>query len=425
MMKSVAAGLMCLGFATLGVAISRGESEDLIVIDGKLTATEVKSDEAKVKPPESLSKLPIVGRLFEVGTAANLNSSAEGATVEISADDALVGKVKVNGQDFRVTVENGEVVVSNPEGKIVQKSAVAPENMRHAARFFHGPQVVDPETRAALDKLIAGLKEEARKLEEAGKKEEAARKTQSIHTLEALIHQGPRGAAFDSMRGQERLFAQNRIFRNPEPGPIMEEMKKLHARHIDLVQQMANLKQADNEARAKLQEEIAKNEKEIAEAHQRLTTPGPGGGQPPFGLYQPFAPGAPGSLGARLHGGGFGMGPSSEAGALSQKAFALGQAATRLKEAGLEDQARMLQAQAEEFKAKAEKINAEEAERDRAQAQAHGAGGNRFGPGGGAGFGFVGGPPMELHRSIQELHEQIQQLRKEVGELRELLQRKQ
>ena len=41
MLKRVAAVLLCLGIVTLGVAMSRGQDEDLIVIDGKVGATEV------------------------------------------------------------------------------------------------------------------------------------------------------------------------------------------------------------------------------------------------------------------------------------------------------------------------------------------------------------------------------------------------
>jgi DNA repair exonuclease SbcCD ATPase subunit len=265
-----------------------------------------------------------------------------------------------------------------------------------------GGPAIDPATREAVEKIVAGLKDEANRLTAAGKKDEAEQKMQSIRAIEQLLN-APRRAGLV-------------VWRPGIPdGPAAEEMKRLHER-IGSLRAQAERQPQDGEAHEKMQKEMAELHRKLAELHRGQIFAHPGGlmpgmpGQPgmpvPFGGFPAggVAAAAPGQHFALQHGG-----IPAEVQALNQKSAALMQAAAQLQQAGLEEQARDLRKQAEKLQAAAEKI--------RAEAQpAPGAGG----PGG---FGvFGGGPPMELQKTIRELQEQIQQLRKEIGELRELLQ---
>ncbi len=120
MLKPVAAGLMCLGFVALSVAISWGQDgkTDLFVIDGKVGATEVKINEAKGNSPAG-------------GTAA--------AEVSNRGDTAI--------RDTGFLFGRGMIGST--------------------------PHVVDSQTRETLEKVLAALKEQIQKLESEGKKDEA------------------------------------------------------------------------------------------------------------------------------------------------------------------------------------------------------------------------------------------------------------
>lgn len=417
MLRPVAAGLMCLGFVTLDVAISQGQEDetDLIVIEGKVDATEVPVGEARENPQ--------AGQRAPFGYAGVVAEAGAGGEANVS----------VNGQNFRIIrSENGGVVVLNEEGKVFERYAAGTEPgwaSKRFTRIAQGPQVVDPQTRESLEKMTAALKEQIQKLESEGKKDEAQQKTHSLRAIESLLQGNHRAAAF--------VFQKQR-----DTQQALAEVQKLQARLNAMVEESAKLPEGAAAERDKIKQEIEKVKKEIAEKHQSLNAHSGVGGQPmPFVFGRLFEGGPPGEH--QFHGGGFGLVPGqpgqpgqfklgqfghmkpSEGGILAQRAAALSQAAARLKEAGLPDQAKPLQEQAEQFKVKAEKMMLEEAEKNRAQAQAQGAGG--FGGGGFHGFGgfFGGGPANDLNNSIRELHEQVQQLRKEVGELRELLQRKQ
>jgi hypothetical protein len=450
MLKPIAAGLMCLGFVTLSVAISQGQDEetplpsatdlnatDLIVIDGKLNATEVTAGEAKENPQARALR-----RTYGPYEAVPASGTAAGGETNIS----------VNGQRFRIVrSENGGVVVSNEDGKIVEKYPAGSDPGRFAADYqFQGTQryVNDPPTREILEKMIVGLKEQIQKLENEGKKEEAQQKTQSLQAIEALLHGNPRIAALGVLRN------------NRDPKQTMEEIKKLHARLSALAEEKSKLPEGAVGERDKIFQMIERVKAEIAEQHQSLTAPAAVRGQPPqFGIGQGHGPGmAPSQFAQQpqgapgFHRGGIGFVPGiappgfargqpqgfggSEGMAMLRKSEALSQAAAQLKSNGLDEQAQPLLAQAQEFKAKAEKMMQEEAENRRAQAaegvgSTAGGGAGGFGTPGGAGgrgfggfFGMGAGPPTDLHNSLRELQEQIQQLRKEVGEVRELLQRK-
>lgn len=394
MLKPVAAGLMCLGVVTLGVAITRGQDEDgfgkseetdLIVIEGKVNATEVAGDELKQQPA--------TGVTFTAGGGAAGFGTVSGGEANIS----------VNGQKFKVVQnEKGGVVVYNEDGKIVERHDAGATPAKVSNRFtrvVQAPQVVDPQTREALEKMTAALKEQIQKLQSEGKQDESQQKARSLGAIEALLRGNPRVLSVQLGDAKQRVA----------------EMKKLHDRLHAMAEELSKLPEGAAAERDKINQEIARVKKEIAEKQQVLAGPNPFGGQPAFGIGQPFHGGGFGIMAGPPHG----FGPSAGT-ALLRKSEALSQAAAQLKSNGLDEQAKSLQAQAEKFKAEGQKMVQEEAEKQRAQGAAQGGFGGGFG-----GFpGFGGGPPMDLHKSIHELQEQIQQLRKEVGELRELLQRK-
>jgi len=411
MLKPVAAGLMCLGLVTLGVAISRGQDAetelvqevetDLIVIDGKLDATEVKTGENKQQPPAGVS--------FTGGGGAAAIGISSGGEAGVSVD----------GRRFKVVSdEKGGIFVYSDDGKLIERHDAGATPGKVSARFTRVAQaqhMVDPQTRESLERMTAELKEQIQKLQSEGKQDEAQQKARSLGAIEALLNGNPR--VINIMR------------RSPAPQQAMEEIKKLHDRLQAMVQESSKLPERPAAERDKINQEVAKIQKEIAEKYQALAVPNPFGGQPGqtgFVVGQPMAPG----MLPHFHGGGIGFpapqqhGMGHSAGmVLMRKSEALSQAAAQLKSNGLDEQAQPLQAQAEKLRAEGQKMIQEEAAKRRAEGAAQGGFG---GGGGGGGFGgFPGGPPMDLHRSIHELQEQIQQLRKEVGELRELLQRKQ
>jgi len=399
MLKPIAAGLMCLGFVTLGVVATRGQekaeepkSADVIVVG-----------EEKEKPaPAALPKAKSAGEnVFEIRIGED-------------GDAAVVEKGEKKNADG---AERIEVIIQDDDGKTLQTLPSQPRTIRAAARARIALPTIDPGTRQALEKLIADVKEEAKRLETEGKKDEAGQKAQSLQALEQLLmNPRPRGGGMFNQPLGLGLIMQNRL---------ADETKSLQARLAELTAQAS--KNQEGEAQAKIQQEIADLQLRLAERQRQLQVaaqqPGtPLGQRAPTTPYQPGNPGQPGNQ----RGGGMGGSAysdhvdaftrwaegSPEAASLMRKSHALSQAANQLQQAGLENQSRELNEQAEKLREEAGKL--------RAQAMAQRQGQPGFG-GGGSG-GFPGGPPMELHRSILELREQIQQLRKEVGELRELLQ---
>ena len=385
MLRPVAAGLMCLGLVTLGMTASRGQEagQSELIAEGNSVA-----EGEAVPAGEGLVEIQIGS---DDGIVAG---AADGANVELL------------GQD---------VIFRSDDGRIVETRPASPRRAAANLRIAAGPPI-DPATRETLDRIIAGLKEEAKRLQDSGKAEEAQQKLQSIRAIEQLLNAPRRAGLFIQRPGTI-------------DGPAAEEIKKLHER-IDALRAQAGRQPQDAEAHAKIQKEMAELHRKLAELHHGAVFGGmmPGSrpgmpGQP--GMLAPASmPGQPGMAvppgvpaGAYTAGGFGGMAPGqsfgiqfyqggvlAEAAALTQKIGALMQAATQLQQAGLEDQARDLKTQAAKLQVAANKIRAEARP--------------AFGGGG-----FAGGPPGDLLKTIHELQEQIQQLRKEVGELRELLQR--
>ncbi|MBI3860950.1 MAG: hypothetical protein HY290_03555 [Planctomycetia bacterium] len=410
-MKRVAFCLLCAGLAALGVAVSRGQdlpkppTEGVVDVIRFVDSGTVGEDEIVVED----ARLEVTKRAEGGG-----DSKSDLVEIEIGSDGVLQG----GGQGgFRVQVENGDVVISNEDGKIVEKHqfGTAPSG-GFALVAGRGAPVIDPQTREQLEKVVAGLKDEAKRLAGEGKKEESVGKLRSIEAIEHLLH------------GKGYGVSGSRVIRIAGSGPQAEEFKKLYVRRDELAKQLATKADAGDEGAAKIKQELAEIEKQIAEKQKQLGggraafIQGFGGGQ--VGPHPQGLPGMPAMSG--MHGmggvGGGGMmmrfgGGDQKSQALAQQAEALSHAAARLKEAGLGDQAKELAAQAEKLRDQARKAEKEMVAR--MQAQGH------TGGFGGGGITMFGGPPAgDLQRSIKELQEQVQQLRKEVAEVRELLQKK-
>src|SRR5262249_49625705 len=92
------------------------------------------------------------------------------------------------------TAEAVEVIIQNDAGKTV-RTIRSPQAYRAAARFHIDPAAIDPETRQAIEKLLAGLKEEVKRLQDEGKKDEAEKKLQSLRALAQLLNPGPQWSA--------------------------------------------------------------------------------------------------------------------------------------------------------------------------------------------------------------------------------------
>jgi DNA repair exonuclease SbcCD ATPase subunit len=368
MLRPVAAGLMCLGLVTLGVTASRGQEtgkSDLI---------------AEGKPVAEGVAVPAGPDLVEIHI---------GIDGDVAAGAVDAADVEVVGED---------VIFRSDDGKIVEKIRRAAPRLAAAQYRLAGGPAIDPAAREALDKVVAGLKDDAKRLQESGKAEEAQQKLQSIQAIEQLLNAPRRAGLYLSAAG--------------------EEIKKLHER-IDALRSEAGRQPQDGEAHAKIQREMAELHRKLAELHRGAVMRGKMPGMP----GQPANAVAPGGFpGGRFDAGGGFMGAAPgqffawpqggmppEAQTLTQKSAALMQAAAQLEQAGLGDQAGNLRKQADKLRAEAEKM--------RAKAQPGGPGPGGFGA-------FAGGPHMELQKTIHELQEQIQQLRKEVGELRELLQQR-
>lgn len=399
MLKSVSAGLMCLGLATLGVStvtVSHGqdsknpESQEIefINVEGKnfIVDGEVKVTETKV--------------------AAENKEPADLVEITIGSDDGLVPAADL--QQYKVEVDDKGIVITSDDGRIVEKRPAGAG--RHTQIVRSLAQGVDPETRETLEKLKASLQEDAKRLEGEGRKDEAAQKARSIQALERLLAGQPLGTTTGHF-----------VYVNANSADA-EEIKKLQTRRDEIAKQLAS-NPADNTAAA-LKQELTALENVITERKKQISAR-----MPAMTAFRAM-PGMPGMRGmGGMRGGAGGMMAGMAHGeqvhftaaihakseALARQAEALAQAAAKLKEAGLGDQAKKLADQAEKLKDQA----AEQAKVEKMYATDQAGFG---GSGGGAGFTFLAGPPAELQKSIKELHEQVQLLRKEVAELRELLQ---
>lgn len=379
MWKSLVAGLMCVGIVSIGVALSRGEDSEAQPAEGQIApaAAEQYRRAAKAAVEQEAGKL---------------------VEIHLGSDEGLTGTGDLTAAEG---VEDQEIVVIDGENSEKRNGPVRLRLSRQAG----GPQVLDPATREAVEKMVAGLNDEAKRLAAEGKSEESAKKAQSAQALGRLLAGG-----IGAYRSQFKRI--NSLAASHEQAPGLE---RLHGVAERLVEQIGDLKGVGKlEEASKLEQELAEIKQKIGEMHKRMffiARQGPAGTFP-----GPHAHAAQGNFvygptgifpGPHPQVAGFAFAGSPEAEALMHKAEALSEAAAKLREAGLEDKARDIARQADETRAKAETMRA---------AAVRVAGGPP---------GFPGGPHAgELQRSIRELQEQVQLLRKEVAEVRELLQRR-
>jgi hypothetical protein len=419
MLKSVSAGCLCLGLATLGVAVSRGqdaknpESREARVTGD--TATFTVEGDVQVKTTK------------QAADAAGVVVSGKGELVEIEVgQDDGVSDSKLNV--YRFPADGQNVVLFSDFGKAVEKVHVgaAPGAARMAFQTAaRGPHAIDRETKAALEKLITGLKEEANRLEGEGKRDEAEQKMQSTRAIERLL------TAYQLGMGRSR------VVHVTGPGSITfteasaaaEELNKLQIRRVELERDLALKADVNDEAAAKIKQELANLKNVVRETHRLIearAVRGEESGMAPVPPGQPMTkPGAPGTPAMPGMGGGimtgtwpggivhFGGRANSEN--LKRQAEVLSRAAAQLKEAGLDERAKSLVEQSDNLKIQAQKMAKMEAELSRIYSSGPGSSGT------GAISVVTSEGSNELQRSIKELHEQVQLLRKEVAEVRELL----
>ncbi|MGQ0637348.1 MAG: hypothetical protein ACT4QC_22295 [Planctomycetaceae bacterium] len=401
MLRTISASLMCLGLVTLGVTITRGESDE-------------------TRP------LPEPGALAGV----NEDFQVELFPFEEGTFDVVVNEGPGGGFEFRRPPGEGP-----PPG---------PPGRGGRARFTppFGPQgISDPAAREGVEKVIRGLQEEAERLQKEGKGDEAERKRQSARTLEGLL------------RGQQSGFGQVRVLRGGQQferridrppfeeaqSPRLQDLKQqLVEAQLELV--LASSAKSPEEQLAEKRKVVEKLQQAIVEARRQFDDhrgdahpSGPPGHEPQGdrrgperGPYKyeyhlntrgvtdlPHRPGMPGRPLAMhmMRGGSPGQPPESpEIVELQRKVDALRQAARRLAEGGLEEQARSLTEQADA----SDKVLAAEIKKRR-EAQPEGM--HRM-------MMIRGGPPHELHQALKDLQEQVQALRGDVRQLREMLEKK-
>lgn len=364
MFKVFSAGLMCLGLATLGVTMSRGE--------------------VGVETPE-----PKKGIIIGLGT----NSEA-GLTGEVSFDLVATSEDGIQTADNKPGSSAADVGVSFTTGSAVEFVESQSSDVKEDIIVGTAGEMIDASTRETLEKLVKQLHVEAAKLRETGREEEAAQKLRTAAALEAVM--AGKGA-FPIVRYQAKVNPRVRTFSAPMRQPAAQA--EFQARLAELEVKRARVQEEKPDS-----PEIAKLEKAILEMRKNLE------GRNHF-YFQEKSVAPRDTFVADVN---FRSPPltehrrivmltGKEGVALKQKSEALLQAAKQLKEAGLDDKSRELSEQGEKLRAEAEKM------------QAH----FEFG------LAHPGLPPVELHQSLQELREQVQLLRKEVAELRGLLEKKQ
>jgi len=257
--------MMCLALTTLGTGIPHSTAQaqegetDLIVIDGKINATEVKkADEASA----GTARVESDGKLVEIHIGTDAGSG--------------VGEVRE------------QLIILNEDGKIRETRTVEKGPPATVRRMMGGMQVVDPETRAAVAKLIAALEDEAQKLQAEGRAAESEKKLQSILALRQVLESNYRGIISQKLhsridgstpaaerqlevtRARESLATQ--LSRLPE-AERQDGLKRLAARRHELATEIAKVPEQDREQRAQLGAKIAEIDRLLAEEHKRMATP--------------------------------------------------------------------------------------------------------------------------------------------------------
>lgn len=272
MFRVTATGMICLALATLGTGIPHNVAQaqegetDLIVIEGKINATEV----------------PVA----ENGQVGKTRVEGDGKLVEIQigSDGPIPAGVRSEVQVDTQGIESR--VLFSEDGKIIERRTLTAPGPTGTVRLNKGPQVADPEARAEIDKLIARLDEEVRKLQAEGKPDQAEKKSQSIRALKQLLADESRiinartrlfrgeGAAAqaqeDAARARQGLSVQ--LGRVPA-AERQEAVQRLAARRHELAAEIAKVPEQDREQRALLGGKIAELDRLLTEEKERITSP--------------------------------------------------------------------------------------------------------------------------------------------------------
>jgi len=414
MVKPMMAGLMCVGLITLGVAITRGENADEVKPNPDLGGG-ISVVQTGVPSPI------VVGKDIDILVDAN--------RVQDVAGQFVVDVTGVGDQFLFADAPEAILKVAAGDDKVVNFAWRGPVNDEHA--------------RQALEKVIAGLKQEAAELAKAGKKEELERKAQSITALESLL----RGEAGGVRFFDRRIEGPARIVRKVDD----VRLEKLKAEMAELGAKMAASSGESGEAREQklraLGELMGARKAEIEQLVQRKIK------ERPDAIESGKGPEVSADVVKKLAEKRVTFIKKEQdqrqtvKRELERKLSALQRGAEALKGAGLDDQSRKLLDEADQLKREAEAKNREaetaqkrfeeEFERamraaneanvvaQKAAADAAGATAARFrneklqilktGP---------GGNPQELQQALLELREQVQELRKEVAQLRGVLEKK-
>jgi hypothetical protein len=270
MFRTIAVGSMCVALAALGAARSRA------------------ADEANTADQELVVEAQIAGA-GEQATAGKALVESDGRLVEIqiggdSANpDAVRSELRIDDKGTRTSV------LLDKDGKIIERRVEAGPNRNGTLAILAGPQIADPEARAALEKLIAGLEEESKKLQAEGKAEEAQKKAQSLIALKQLLSADARvrslqdrrivytrrdATANDVDRQQDAVRARQALteqLRQSPDGQRFDGLKRLAARRHELAAEIAKVPEQDREQRALLGAKIAELDQLLVEEQKSRT----------------------------------------------------------------------------------------------------------------------------------------------------------
>ncbi len=181
MLRPLAAGLMCLGFVTLGVTVSGGQhaettpktrKKDLIVIEEKNSTDLISAEDA-------------IGEKEIPAAAKSADAPSKENRIEIRIGEDGAATIVGDGDKKNVKVRSigaGTVILNQEPGKTAEKGN-ALDRIHLRLNSIQAPAettALDPATRAAVEILIAGLKDEVKRLQDEKRKEEAVKKLQSI-----------------------------------------------------------------------------------------------------------------------------------------------------------------------------------------------------------------------------------------------------
>lgn len=342
MLRPLAAGLMCLGFVTLGVAVSGGQDSDpnekkapTAVEEKKETpAVDPKTGDEKSEPKQiqlEIKNVDVIARDEKEKPAGRkdpqANPKEKESRIEIQIGKDGTATIIRDGEKKNIKLggEGGQVIILNEDGKTVEKGKTPKDQVQSqqldletakaknrqllgkaelrlkAMQDQVGAPQIDKATRDAIEKLIFGLKEEVARLQAEGKREEADLKLKSVNALGQLLNPTPiTKKAMTAEAPQKGGFTFQ--IGSPQRAPSADELKKLHDQLRELVEKQSQLPEGDKAARASLDRTINNLKKQLERQRQPANpAPGasllPGAPVPPPGAGQPGIP----AIGQRLN----------------------------------------------------------------------------------------------------------------------------